>query len=92
MPDNEPSMIAYIEPDEDQDVFKERVMNILQETKHLGPMVHTAILAQIVGNICASNPEWGLEDAGRTMIMNLHQGYMNMVHHIMEESAESSIN
>lgn len=88
----EDMMVAMVKPNEEQEAFAEKIIAVLQETRELGPMIHTAIMAQVIGRICGSNPSWSVEDAARTAVMNIHHGYLNMIHDFMEQSAESKLN
>lgn len=92
MSDEETEVVYFELPDERHEEFVSKLLALLEETRDLGPAAHTAMMGQMIGQVCASNPNWPLEAAGRTMLMNIHHGYSNAIHHFMEQSAGGKAN
>lgn len=87
---DEPNKVFFVEPTEDDEICKLALQELLSTTMHLGPIIHTCILAQAIGIIAGSTPENLMTHAGfkETMNMNFDVGLASVPLTLMEKSLE----
>ncbi len=78
--------VQFIEPAEEDEVFRAGLQSLIDSTKSLGPIIHLCILSQTIGRITAFNHLDKKEGVKITMNMNFEVGVQQALADMMEAS------
>lgn len=87
---DETGKVFLVEPTEDDEICKLALQELLSTTMHLGPIIHTCILAQAIGIIAGSTPPELMSHSGfkETMNLNFDVGLASVPLTLMEKMLE----